>query len=257
MKTSLNAEPDNPASLRTSKRLSASCISDEHSKTNSPARSRHVRPVSAQHVITISDIQESYRRYAKRYDWLFGAVLNDGRRKVLREVAALQPKHILEVGVGTGLLLDGYPRDSEVIGVDVSADMLDIARARIATLALRNTRVELADGERLAYADGAFDCVVLPYVLSVTPSPATLVAEAIRVCAPQGRIVIVNHFSGSKFWHGFEALAAPLAARIGFHSAFSYEENVLAHPWRLEKKLSANWMGLSQVVVLIPDEKNS
>ncbi len=230
----------------------------EAERSISPPRGQHeARLATSKHAITISDIQTSYRRYAKRYDWLFGAVLNDGRKKVLHEVAALNPQRILEVGVGTGLLLAGYPRDAEIVGVDVSEDMLVIARARIAKLALHNTRVELADGERLAYADGAFDCVVLPYVLSVTPSPAILVAEAIRVCAPGGRIVIVNHFSGSKFWRGFEALAAPLAARIGFHSTFSYEENVLAHPWQVEKNLSANWLGLSRVVVLAPDAENA
>jgi len=202
--------------------------------------------------ITLTDVRNTYRRYARVYDRLFGAVLEDSRRKVLREVRLLQPRRILELGVGTGLMLDGYPRDSAVTGIDVSDEMLAIARWRVKRLELRNVQLELADGERLPYADASFDCIVLPYVLSVTPTPEKLVQEAIRLCAPGGRIIIVNHFSGSRFWNVFERVAAPLAAKIGFHSTFSYSEHVLSHPWQVEKVISANLLGLSRVVVLTP-----
>lgn len=202
--------------------------------------------------VTLNDVRASYRRYAPYYDRIFGAVLEDGRRKLLSEVTRLQPARILEIGVGTGLLLPGYPAASQVVGVDVSDDMLNFARQQIAAHSLGNTRVERADGERLNWPEASFDCVVLPYVLSVTPNPEALVAEAIRLCAPTGHIIVLNHFSGSKFWRALEVLVAPLVKKISFRSSFSYEDNVLAHPWQVIKASKANWMGLTQLVVLRP-----
>jgi phosphatidylethanolamine/phosphatidyl-N-methylethanolamine N-methyltransferase len=202
--------------------------------------------------ITLGDVKNSYRRYARLYDLVFGAVLEDGRKKLLAEVACLRPHRILELGVGTGLLLGRYPMAANVIGVDISDEMLVIARKRISELRLSNTTVECGNCEALRFEDGAFDCVVLPYVLSVTPNPSSLVAEAIRVCSQSGHIILVNHFSGSTFWSGLELLVAPLAAKIGFHSKFTYEQNVLSHIWSVKKVARANLWGLSRVVVLQP-----
>ena len=69
-----------------------------------------------------------YDRCAPLYDFVFGSVLEPGRRAMARTAAALQPSALLEVGVGTGLTLAGYPAGTRVVGVDLSADML--ARAR-------------------------------------------------------------------------------------------------------------------------------
>jgi phosphatidylethanolamine/phosphatidyl-N-methylethanolamine N-methyltransferase len=204
--------------------------------------------------VTLSDVRASYRRYAPYYNRIFGTVLEDGRRKLLVEVNRLQPARILEIGVGTGLLLPGYPAASQVVGVDVSEDMLVFARQQIAEHSLANTRVERADGERLNWPDDSFDCVVLPYVISVTPNPDALVAEAIRLCAPTGHILVLNHFSGSKFWRALEVLVAPLVKKIGFRSSFSYEDNILAHPWQVVSTSKANWMGLTKLVLLRPQK---
>ena len=63
----------------------------------SPARSKN--PLSRDVVV------RAYRRYAPVYDRIFGGVLNPGRRALAEAVTALQPASLLEVGVGTGLML--------------------------------------------------------------------------------------------------------------------------------------------------------
>ncbi|TAG73176.1 MAG: hypothetical protein EAZ24_11925, partial [Burkholderiales bacterium] len=52
--------------------------------------------------VTLADVKTSYKRWAGVYDRVFGAVLQDGRNKLLRKVAKLQPRSIIEIGVGTG-----------------------------------------------------------------------------------------------------------------------------------------------------------
>jgi phosphatidylethanolamine/phosphatidyl-N-methylethanolamine N-methyltransferase len=198
--------------------------------------------------VSISDVKTSYRRWARVYDAVFGAVLEDGRRKMLAQVHAINPKTLLEMGVGTGLLLPKYPRETQVIGVDISDDMLALARQKVDQHTLSNTTVQLDDCEHLSFATASFDCVVLPYILSVTPNPRALIDEALRVCKPGGHIIIANHFSGSKTWAALEKIAAPVAAKIGFRSSFSYAEHIESTPLNVVAVERANLLGLSKVV---------
>jgi len=200
--------------------------------------------------ISPDQVIKAYSAYAPFYDQLFGAVLGPGRRALTAAVCRETPGRLLEVGVGTGLTLAGYPKETAVVGVDVSAEMLAIARRRASKLQGRDIDLRLANGEHLDFPDSSFDCVALPYVISVTPKPEQLVREVRRVCKPGGAIVIVNHFSGSRFWWLTEQLAKPLAGRIGFRSSFSYEREVLTHDWRVEQVESVNLFGLSKLVIV-------
>jgi phosphatidylethanolamine/phosphatidyl-N-methylethanolamine N-methyltransferase len=206
----------------------------------------------AEQKVTLADVKTSYKRWAGVYDRVFGAVLQDGRNKLLQQVAKLQPTSILEIGVGTGLLLPHYPPNARVVGIDVSEDMLAIARERISKHHLTNASVQLADGESLPFKDGEFECVVLPYVISVTPDPKALIRQAIRLCSPDGHIIIANHFSGPKSWALLEKVAEPIAAKIGFHSTFSYEDNIVNTPLKVVAVEPANLLGLSKVVTAKP-----
>lgn len=207
--------------------------------------------------ITLSDVTVSYRRYANVYDLLFGWVLQDGRNQLLSTVRQLAPGSILEMGVGTGLLLPHYPKRSTVVGVDISAEMLSRAHRRVKQMGITNVSLQQLDCENLPFADETFDCVVLPYVLSVTPHPDELVRESLRVCKSDGHVIILNHFSGSRFWSWIERLVSPLAARIGFRSAFSFDEILVPHQLTIVRVEAANLFNLSKVVVIAADRKRS
>jgi phosphatidylethanolamine/phosphatidyl-N-methylethanolamine N-methyltransferase len=193
-------------------------------------------------------VERSYRRYAPVYDFLFGASLGPGRIAMTRLVHTLTPGHILEVGVGTGLTLPQYPESSRVTGVDVSQEMLDTARRRVAHNAANRIDLHAMDAEAMDFADGTFDCVTLPYVLSVTPNPDRLVREVRRVCKPGGHILIVNHFSGQASWRLLEALARPLSNWLGFRSEFSLERHVLSHDWNVISVTPTNMFALSRLI---------
>lgn len=193
-------------------------------------------------------VTQTYRRYAPFYDRVFGGVLEGGRRLMCDSVRATEPQRLLEIGVGTGLTLFRYPSATHVTGIDISTEML--ARAHLRAHAMPERRISLVrmNAEALAFCDGAFDCVTLPYVLSVTPDPMKLVNEARRVCRYGGDIFILNHFSGSRFWKPFEWMLGSTAGTVGFRSRFDYAENILVHDWMILSIRPVNVMGLSKLI---------
>lgn len=200
--------------------------------------------------ISVDNVVDTYRFYAPLYDRLFGAVLEPGRRALTEAVCAMQPNSILEVGVGTGLTLERYPASASVVGIDISHEMLEIARERAEKLAGRSIHLASMNAEAMDFPDGSFDCVAIPYVLSVTPNPERLVAEIRRVCRKGGAILILNHFSGSRFWWFLERAVRSLANKIGFRSDFCFDEQILKYDWEILSVKKVNFLGLSRLVVI-------
>jgi ArsR family transcriptional regulator len=99
----------------------------------------------------------------------------------------------LDVGTGTGRLLELLaPRLECGLGIDASRTMLALARVRLAKPEFSNLSVRLADMYALPLHDAAFDTVLLQMVLHYAEDPAQVIAEAARVLAPGGRLVIVD-----------------------------------------------------------------
>lgn len=213
--------------------------------TAKPAEPSNMKPRAD---MSREQVEQSYRRYAPVYDLLFGAVLGPGRLAMTQLVGRLGPSRILEVGVGTGLALTHYPAEARISGIDVSEEMLAVARRRLGSKDAGRVELRTMDAEAMDFADGSFDCVTLPYVLSVTPNPERLVAEVRRVCRPGGHIVIVNHFSGQWPWRLLEALFRPLGGWLGFRTEFSLEQHVLRHDWDVVSVEPANLLALSRII---------
>lgn len=100
---------------------------------------------------------------------------------------------MLDIGTGTGKLLELFaPRAEAAIGVDLSADMLRIARAAIERDGLTHCQVRQADMLQLPYDDADFDTALLHMVLHYAAEPGAALAEAARVLRPGGRALIVD-----------------------------------------------------------------
>src|SRR3954470_7504108 len=69
-----------------------------------------------------------YENLASVYDLIFGPTLHPGRVQALRRMGIKAGDRVLEVGVGTGINADMYPRDCSVTGIDLSSSMLEKAR---------------------------------------------------------------------------------------------------------------------------------
>ena len=166
----------------------------------------------------IEAVKTAYRRYAGIYDAVFGPVLQPGRRAVLEALRCRPGDRVLEVGVGTGLSLPLYPAGVKVTGIDVSREMLERARGRVARAGLRNVDALLEmDAEEMSFPDASFDKVVAMYVVSVVPNPAKLLDELHRVCKPDGEVFIVNHFQSDNPVVGtLERALGMFSSQIGF-----------------------------------------
>ncbi|HYE01547.1 MAG TPA: class I SAM-dependent methyltransferase [Alphaproteobacteria bacterium] len=172
----------------------------------------------------LAAVRAAYRRYAKVYDLVFGGVFGPGRRRTLKQINRMGGRRVLEVGVGTGLSLPQHRADNTIVGIDASAEMLEIARKRVATAGLTNVEalVEM-DACNLDFPDGSFDVVVAMYVMSVVPDPQRCLREMRRVCKPGGEILMINHYAAEEpgIRLTFEKLIAPLADKLGWHPDFT------------------------------------
>jgi len=175
------------------------------------------------HVMVGSNDVDRSQRF---YDALFGPVLQPGRRAVLQALNLRPGDRVLEVGVGTGLSLQLYPRDVRITGIDVSREMLDKARERVARRGLENVdALHEMDAEQMDFPDASFDKVVAMYVVSVVERPGKMLEELHRVCKPDGEIFIVNHFqSENRIIGGIEKALSGFSSTLGFHPDFKLHE---------------------------------
>ena len=98
-------------------------------------------------------------------------------------------RSVLEVGCGAGVDLARFAKGgAEVTGVDLAASAIDLARANFDQQGLSG-RFEVADGERLPFADNTFDLVYGHGVVQYTADPRRLVAECHRVLKPGGEAI--------------------------------------------------------------------
>src|SRR5215203_540073 len=163
-------------------------------------------------------VEGVYDKLAKVYDLFFGPTLHPGRLQAIQRMGITGDDRVLEVGVGTGINLSLYPRDSAVTGIDFSSSMLEKARERAARKdvphSLRLLQMDAAD---LKFADNSFDIVYAPYLISVVPDPLKVAREMRRVCRPGGRIIFLNHFlSPNPLLSRTERLISPFTIHIGF-----------------------------------------
>lgn len=193
----------------------------------------------------LSHEQSAYRRYAHVYDFFFGSIFEQGRRQALALANEREAPRILEVGVGTGLSLARYREDARVIGIDVSEEMLRIAKKRVEEESLSQVEAVLSmDAEALDFPDDSFDVVSAMYVVSVTPNPAKAMAEMARVCKPDGEIIVVNHFaspSGPFRW--LERALSPLSGWMGFRPNMEFTELPTPEGFRLCENRRINLFG--------------
>ena len=194
-------------------------------------------------------VKVAYRRWAPVYDHTFGKVSDEGRKHTVEVINRSEGK-VLEVGVGTGLSLPEYKRSLDIVGIDLSHEMLEKARERVAEEGLTHVKglFEMDAGE-LKFADGAFDTVVAMYVMTVVPDPDKVMRDLARVCKPGGQVILVNHFSTEEGVRGWvERRMAPFGDKLGWHPVFDVERVMICPELKLVEKVALRPFGIFTLV---------
>ena len=107
---------------------------------------------------------------------------------------------VLEVGIGTGLMLPFYGSGvTEVVGIDSSADMLAGAAKKADSFQFP-IRLDTMDVEALRFESASFDTVVSSFLFCSVKNPLQGLSECLRVLRPGGRIVLMEHVASQKIW---------------------------------------------------------
>jgi ubiquinone/menaquinone biosynthesis C-methylase UbiE len=159
--------------------------------------------------------QDYFRRHAADWDRIRGLHTADAAVEAeIRKLLIDRPfRSLLDLGTGTGRVLEMFgPEIERGLGIDLSHDMLAIARSRLDHAGLKNCSVRQGDIFDLAVPRGSFDVVIVHQVLHFLDDGARAIAEAARVLRPGGRLLVVDLAA-----HEFECLREEFAhRRLGF-----------------------------------------
>ena len=138
---------------------------------------------------------EYFRRNAEGWDKIRSLhIAEDAVETALRNLFPMAGmKDFLDIGTGTGRVLELFgPRVERGIGIDMSREMLALARANLQKADLRNCQVRRGNMYQLPFSDESFDGIVIHQVLHFAEVPAEAIAEAGRALRPGGRLVVVD-----------------------------------------------------------------
>ena len=136
-----------------------------------------------------------FRRNARRWGELRSLYVDES--EVERVLSRLLPtdevRDLLDVGTGTGRMLQVFGAGvCRAEGIDLSREMLAVARANLEGAGLRNCVLRKGDMYRLPYPDASFDAVTIHQVLHFADDPARAIAEAARVLRPGGHLLVAD-----------------------------------------------------------------
>ena len=139
--------------------------------------------------------QAYFKDNSKHWDKVRSLYVNDTQvETALWELLRPEDKHsLLDIGTGTGRVLELFgPVVERAVGVDVSPEMLGVARSNLDRAQLPNCQVRKADMYQLPLPSAAFDLLTMHMVLHYAEQPWDVLQEAARVLQPNGRLVIVD-----------------------------------------------------------------
>jgi ubiquinone/menaquinone biosynthesis C-methylase UbiE len=134
------------------------------------------------------------RMFSALYDRAFEAAEEAGLREMRRELLKRARGRVLELGSGTGLNLELYPREGldSLTLTEPDPHMFKQLRERAAEVCAGAELVQ-AGAEELPFEDDSFDTVVVTLVLCTVPAQPAALKEISRVLAPGGQLLFLEH----------------------------------------------------------------
>ncbi len=142
------------------------------------------------------------------------------RNKVVKLVSEKKPERVLDVATGTGDLAINLVRTgaSEIIGLDISAGMLDVGKEKVTAKKLDNTiKMVLGDGEKIDYPDNHFNAITVSFGVRNFENLEQGLSEIYRVLKPGGIFVVLETSIPTKtpFKQGYNFYSTKILPLIG------------------------------------------
>ena len=161
---------------------------------------------------------------------------------------------IFEPGCGSGRLTQHLAQvvgpTGHVTAIDLSPDMLDVAKQKIDQHAWQHITLREMDALALDFPDETFDYVTIFHVVSVVPDVRRMMREIVRVCKPGGVLVIINHFRSPRRWVAVPVdLLDPFTRHLGWRTTLTVDTLLEELPIRVEDDFKTSWNSLFRVIV--------
>ncbi len=168
--------------------------------------SKNVTPYKDSNLGKKEQVAQMFDTISGNYDGL-NRVISFGidikwRKKVLKIVADSHPKIVLDIATGTGdlAILMAETSAEKIIGLDISAGMLEVGRTKINQKNLsEKIEMVLADSENMPYEDNTFDAITVAFGVRNFETLEKGLAEILRVLKPNGVFVILETSVPEKF----------------------------------------------------------
>jgi len=190
-----------------------------------------------------------YSLYSHFYDSFFGAIFHPGLRAA-SELMNIQPgEKVLEVGIGTGMSLSLYPDNVEVVGIDISQDMIKQAGEKKQRMGYTNVRLCITDAAEMGFKNNYFDKVIASHSITVIPQPSKTLKELKRVCKENAEFFFLN-YSGSddNIVARIEKAWSPIRSRLGLGKAIDLEGLLQKANFKIDFKNRVNILKLFQLI---------
>jgi phosphatidylethanolamine/phosphatidyl-N-methylethanolamine N-methyltransferase len=138
------------------------------------------------------NVRNRYTKSAESYDNVLNHYWPYGRAETIQSLDLKLGEKILEVGVGTGLNLQYYPDFCQIVGIDMTEEMLNNARRKVEELDKRNVTVHLMNAQKMNFPDSTFNKALAFYAFCAMGDPVKGLQELSRVCNPGAKILIFD-----------------------------------------------------------------
>jgi ArsR family transcriptional regulator len=167
------------------------------------ARINQDDPILARDRRKLNDVQSEragaaaayFAENAAQWDQIRSLYVSDAdvETEIVRAVGPQRFRRLVDLGSGTGRMLTLLaPQADQAVGLDLSQQMLNIARRNVAQAGLANVELRHGDIFDTRLPEGGADLVVVHQVLHYLGDPATAVKEAARIVSADGQLIIVD-----------------------------------------------------------------
>ena len=169
-------------------------------------------------------IRSMFASIATRYDRA-NTVLSAGvhhlwRRRAVRRAGVRRGQRVLDCATGTGdLAIAFHNAGAEVVGIDFTPEMIDLARAKA-----RDIRFEVADVMSLPYSNDSFDIASIAFGIRNVADPMKGIAEMARVVRPLGRVIVLEFGQPPRWFSMYHKHVLPRVGALvtGNRDAYQY-----------------------------------